>query len=456
MRRFVRLGPFRSRRWLAAALATLVTLALGLYLRQSSPPRQIVMATGQEGGMYDTFGREYARRLGHAGLRVDVVRSNGSVDNLRRLLDGRADIAFVQSGTSRLVDDRDGRLRGLAAVYLEPLWIFYRSPAPLTGIPQLAGRAISVGPPDSGTEAVALALLNSHGMLPSAARVQNMSSVQARQRLEQGQLDAAFFVASYRDPVVQALLRRRDVRLMGVSHEDTYTRNFPSLNSVRVSAGLFDMKDNIPPEDVTLLSPAALLLSRDDLHPRVIEMLLRVARAVHGPGDLMNAPHRFPSREGVDVPMHETAESYLVSGESFLSRALPYWAFRWVFLLPLLAVWIPAVRFMQEVYSWRGRRNVVRLYGRLRDAEAGIWRAERREDLEAAIASCEALGREVGLRAPRLPAGSQRDIYQWRQHLILVLVEARRRLSSMRMDDGKRDRERLAAAPSESDGDGGP
>src|SRR5262249_34513904 len=210
----MRLGRLRSRRWLAAALATILTLALGLYLRQSSPPRQVVMATGQEGGMYDTFGREYARRLDRAGLRVDVVRSNGSVDNLRRLLDGRADIAFVQSGTYGLVDDRDGRLRGIAALYLEPLWIFYRSPAPLTGIPQLVGRALSVGPPDSGTEAVARALLNSHGMLPSALRVYNLSSAQAQQRLEAGQLDAAFFVASYRDPSVQALLRRQDVRLM--------------------------------------------------------------------------------------------------------------------------------------------------------------------------------------------------------------------------------------------------
>src|SRR5262249_49435992 len=149
--------------------------------------------------------------------------------------------------------------------------------------------------------------------------------------------------------------------------------------------------------------PAALLLCRDDLHPRVVEMLLRVARAVHGPGDLMNAPRRFPSRDGVDVPMHERAESYLVSGESFLSSVLPYWAFRWIFLVPLLAVWIPAARFLQEMYSWRGRRNVVRLYGRLRDAETGIRRAERYQDLEAAIESCEALGREVGLRAPKLP-----------------------------------------------------
>src|SRR5689334_10619381 len=103
-----RLRRPRLRTWLPLAVMMTLALLLGLYLRQSSPPRKIVMATGQEGGMYDTFGLEYARRLGRLGLQVEIVRTNGSVDNLRRVIGRTADVAFVQAGTHPLVDDPAG------------------------------------------------------------------------------------------------------------------------------------------------------------------------------------------------------------------------------------------------------------------------------------------------------------------------------------------------------------
>jgi TRAP transporter TAXI family solute receptor len=418
-----------SRGWVLLALAVAVTVAVGIYLRQASPPRRITLATGQEGGMYDTYGHEYERQLGRLGLKVDVVRSNGSIDNLRRLLARTADVAFIQSGTYRMVDDHAGILRGVAALYVEPLWIFYRGAGRLDGISALGARAISIGPAGSGTEAVARALLERHAGVQT--RTINLPSPEARRLLESGALDAAFFVTSYRDAGIQELLRRPDLKLMGFRHDEAYTRNFPALSAVKISAGLFDLGHDIPAEDVTLLAPAAILVCRETLHPRVIEMLLDVARAVHGPGDLLNAPRRFPSLEGVDIPLHETAESYLTSGESFLSRTLPYWAFRWVFLVPLLAIWFPALRLLPELYQLRGSRVVSRCYARLHDAEATLLRAECRDDLEAGIAAGEALGREVTALALRLPDRPRRDLYQWRHHLSLVLDEARERLRRM-------------------------
>jgi len=418
----------RPRTLVFAVLATAIALALAALLRESSPPREIVMATGQEGGMYDTYGHEYQRRLGRLGLRVKLERSNGSLDNLRRLVERRADVAFVQSGTYPLAHDKNGVVRGIATLYVEPLWIFYRRAFHVDGLAQLAGRVVSVGPVDSGTEVVARALLERHGAVGGDSRLVNLPGPEARRRLAVGELDAAFFVTSYRDAGVQELLRRPDIGLLSFRHDEAYTRNFPSLSAVRIPAGLLDLRRDVPAEDVTLLAPAAMLVCREDLHPRVVEMLLRVARAVHGPGDLLNAPLRYPSREGMDVPLHEAADRYFTSGESFLSRVLPYWALRWVFVLPVVAVWLPAMRFLPVLYQWRRNREVTRYYGQLRDAEAAILRAERPEELRAALAACEALGREVVLLARAMPVSRQPDVYEWRQHLALVLDEGRERL----------------------------
>src|SRR5262249_35796838 len=162
------------------------------YLRQASPPRGIVLATGQERGMYDTYGLEYARRLGRLGLRVEIVRTHGAVENMRRVLARTADVGFTQAGTDPPLEDGRGVARAVAALYVEPLWIFYRSDVRLDGIAPLVGRTIAVGPSDSGTEAVALALLERHAS-GRASRILNMTFADAQRALEAGRLDAAFF-----------------------------------------------------------------------------------------------------------------------------------------------------------------------------------------------------------------------------------------------------------------------
>src|SRR5215472_16980881 len=112
----------RRRLWAALAVLTVATLGLSVWLAGPSPPRKIVLATGQEGGGYDRFGQQYQARLAKMGLGVELVNTNGSVDNLQRL-----------------VDDPGQTLRGLVAIYLEPLWVYYRGPRSVRTLSDLKG-----------------------------------------------------------------------------------------------------------------------------------------------------------------------------------------------------------------------------------------------------------------------------------------------------------------------------
>jgi TRAP-type uncharacterized transport system substrate-binding protein len=85
--------------WAAAAVLTVAVVGLSLRFVDPFPPTRIVLATGQPGGAYDDFGREYQRRLAREGLRAELRRTAGSVENLERLLKGEVDVAFVQGGT---------------------------------------------------------------------------------------------------------------------------------------------------------------------------------------------------------------------------------------------------------------------------------------------------------------------------------------------------------------------
>jgi TRAP transporter TAXI family solute receptor len=422
--------------WALAVVLTIAIVWVSLYVMDPFPPRRIVIATGQPDGTYDALGREYQRRLRREGLVAELRRTAGSVDNLELLRRGEADVAFVQGGIYRPAEDPEQRLRGMAAIYREPLWIFYRGKPISDGLASLVDRRISIGAPGSGTEAVARALFNALGVPLTGSNVLRLTSAEARRALEEERLDAAFFVASYADVNIAALLRRPDIHLLGFTRDVAFARNFRYLTAVRLDQGLLDLKADLPREEITLMAPAALLLCRESLHPRVVEQLLTIARDVHGSGSLIDPPEHFPTRDGVDVPLHEAADSFLTRGESLLSRVLPYWALRWflqlrLLLLPLVAVWVPLFGIMPLLLNWRGNRILHRLYAMLRDAEAEALSAKEEATLREVIQRIEELRGRIEAIAQHMPVKHQRDLYHCRLHVSLVLAEARERLTAM-------------------------
>lgn len=465
--------------WLALIGLTLATLALSIWLTGPSPPRTIRLATGQKGGGYDTYGREFKERLGKMGLHVELVNTKGSIDNLERLARGEADVGFAQAGTYQLLPgEARKRLRGLAAIYLEPLWVFYRGTRPVGTFAELRagfamrgagaaaetapgsglgpfpaaagllaartfrGPTISIGPRQSGTEAVARLLLKAHGINETNARFVHLDLARAKRGLEAGRVDVALIVSTYLDPDIQELLARKDVRLMNFQrHDIAHSRQFPYLNSVKVAEGVFNLKEDIPSEDVTLLAPAALLVCREDLHPRVVEQVLKAARAIYAPGSLIDPPNRFPTLEGVDIAIDDTADTYMKSGESFLTRLLPYWGVRLVLqmrilILPLVAVWLPFMKILPMIYNWRVNNLLKRHYAALREVESGITQANNPKDLRERLAVLEHLRTDMEALSRKVPAHLQRDVYHWRLHVAVVRAEALERLRRMEGQDG--------------------
>jgi hypothetical protein len=364
-------------------------------------------------------------------------------------------------------------LRGLVAVYLEPLWVFYRGSGPVRTLSDLKGRpipapvaaataagllgspggagpwltyatlvtgripTISVGLERSGTEAVAHLLLKAHGITAQNARIVNLDTAEASQRLKDGSLDVALIISSARDPAIPDLLARTDLQLMNFQRQDiAHFRQFPYLNSVKLTEGLLNLQDNLPREEKTLLAPAALLVCREDLHPQVIELILKAARRIHAPGSLIDPPNHFPTLEGVDVAIHETAKTYMKSGESFLTRWLPYWGVRLVLqlrilILPLLAVWLPILKILPMIYSYRVNRLLKRHYAALRAVESAIAQANTPQELRDRLQALEQLRSDLATLSRKVPAHLQRDVYHWRLHVAVVRTEALERLTRM-------------------------
>lgn len=419
--------------WLAVLTLTGTAAVVSYRLTGPPPPKKIRLATGERGGAYASFGSQYAAILEKNGLLVELVETSGGMDNLARLRDGEVDVAFVQSGTYERIEDPDHVIRGIASLGLEPLWVFYRADEEVTDVSQFRGKTISIGPVESGTEVISRVILDVNGIDDDSATLLHLSMSEAASGLEGGKLDAAFFVSSFQSELIHRLLDDEELQLMSFRRYEAYVRIFPYLTPVELVEGVLDLRDNVPSETTTLLAPSVLLACRSDTHPRVVEQFIAAARILHASGGRVNQAEQFPSLNGVDLPVHETAEAYVRSGESLISRLVPYWAMHWVvraqfLIIPLLTLWIPFFKLLPLLYRYRIGTLLKTHYGALRDIETRIEHATARDELREAIAGLESLRDDMERLSRKIPARYQQDVYHWRLHVSMVQDEARQRL----------------------------
>ncbi|MFM0633081.1 TAXI family TRAP transporter solute-binding subunit, partial [Paraburkholderia xenovorans] len=121
------------------------------------------------------------------------------------------------------------------------------------------------------------------------------------QGLEDGKLDAAFFIGRPDAPMQHTLLNS-NLKLMGFAQADALVQKFPSLSKIVFSRASISIVDDLPQADVTLLAATALLVSKDTMHPALVYLLLDAARTVHGAEDYFTPHGAFPNLNTDEFP----------------------------------------------------------------------------------------------------------------------------------------------------------
>jgi TRAP transporter TAXI family solute receptor len=218
---------------------------------------------------------------------------------------------------------------------------------------QLKGRRIAIGPEGSGTRFSAEQVLGAGGITSSTAAFLPYGGTAAADALKDGKVDVAWVLGGTDAASVKALLHTPDVRLMNIPMAEAFTRIYPGLVRLVLPQGVFDIEGDIPPNDVTLLATTNRLLIRDDLHPEIVQLLLRTVSEVHGKQDIFQRAGEFPTQTDPEYPMAASAVDYYKNGPSFLQRHLPLWLGVHVqraiaVLVTAIAIGIPLFKFRTE------------------------------------------------------------------------------------------------------------
>ena len=397
----------------------------------SPPPRAFRLAAGARGGAYYDFAQQYAAFMARRGIRVEVVETAGSVENLRLLQDPASgvDVALVQGGV--MEEGAAKGLVGLGSVCYEPLWVFYRADANAPLLRDLKGWKLAVGPEGSGTRPLALKLLAANGIDAQNTALLPLGGTNAVASLLDGRVNALFTVASVEAESVRQLLKDPRLKPMSFSRANAYARRFRTLSAVRLPEGIVDLEHNVPQTDVRLVSPAASLIARESFHPALADLTLQAAASVHASGDIFAEPGVFPSRLYVDVPLSRDAEHYFKFGPPVLQRYLPFWVANTVdrikiMLVPLLVLLLPLLKIVPPTFRWRIRSRITRWYRELYAIDARITAADA-VMADELIADIDRVEREV-IRIS-VPLGFADQLYNLRSHIALVRerILARRR-----------------------------
>jgi TRAP transporter TAXI family solute receptor len=386
-----------------------------------APPDTITIATGQPDGAYLLFAERYRAVLAKDKITLNILETAGSVENLQLLEnDGDSvDIAFVQGGVAGTAGNP--KLLSLASLYYEPLWVFYRGADTLTRLTDLQSLHIAAGDPGSGTQALAMTLLEDNRL--NSGDILPLGGQQAAEALISGKVDAAFFVASVQSPLVQKLLHRQDIKLMSFARADAYTRLYHSLSTITLPEGAIDLQENIPPHDIMLLAATTNLVARDDFHPALVDLLLQAAGKVHGDGSLFDQPGYFPNDRNLEFPLNDDARRYFKHGPPFLQRYLPFWTANLIdrmkiMLIPLLTLLIPLFKIMPPTYRWQARKKVYRWYRELKDLDVEHPEQLTADALHTSIRMLDAIEEEV--RKVNIPLSYSDELYNLRLHIDLV------------------------------------
>lgn len=428
---------YRSSLSLSITITLLIALTIGLAVFlffYTAAPNTITITTGPEGSIFKKNAERYKAILAKEGITLKIVYSEGSEDNLHKLLDKKTkvDVGFVQGGeTNGLNIDN---LISLGSVSYQPLMIFYNG-KPKSLLSEFKGQRLDIGQIGSGTHDIALSLLKLNGIEEKGDTVfvDNPPSESINALLNK-RIDALFVMGDSASPeLIHKLLHTTNINLFNFSQADAYTRKVNYLHKMDLPAGAIDFGKNIPSEDLLLIGPTVELVARKDFHPALSDALLEAAREVHGSPGLMKKRGEFPAPMEHEFQISQDAIRFYSTGKSFLYRTFPFWFASLInrtiaFIVPIGLLLIPGIKIAPAIYRWRIQSRIYPWYKNLFEVEREAFKDNIQQNkLDELIAKLDDI--ENAVNKIKIPANYGDLFYGLKGHISYV----RERLLSLKL-----------------------
>lgn len=305
------------RRKTALIMAFLFVLAA---LTACGQKDRLRIGTAGEGGNYNSLGKALSQTLQKDPykINVEVKTTAGSAANIRLLSQDYLELAIAQSD---VIDEMYAgtldtqAMKGysaIASLYPEPVQIVVRADSGIASVSDLAGKKVSVGEADSGTQKNAAQILQAYGLTSNMLTVQNMTYAEASKALGDGSIDAMFCTAGAPAQVITDLSGTTPVSLVPIEGQqsDLLTGAYGFYAKAVIPAGTYKGQDS----DVTTLAVMSVLLASDktpaDKIYTITGALFKEKAALNDAVPVEFDLQEQKAVESVTIPFHPGAAQY--------------------------------------------------------------------------------------------------------------------------------------------------
>jgi uncharacterized protein len=210
---------------LAAAAVFALTGANGASAQQA---KQLSIATGGTGGIYyplaGGFGTIIAKEI--PGVTATAEVTGGSLDNMKLVGSGNADVAFTQVDTA--LDAVNGKdkfpkklpIRALAVMYPNLMQVVTLEGNGIAKFEDLKGKRVSTGSPGSGTEIFAIRVIEGFGLDKDKDMTrERLSAAESGNALKDKKIDAFMFVAGVPTAAITDVAATPGVKMLLIDHD---------------------------------------------------------------------------------------------------------------------------------------------------------------------------------------------------------------------------------------------
>lgn len=274
------------------------------------------IATGGTGGVYYPYGGSMASMLSDAIEDADFTAevTSASVDNMYLIDSHDADLAFVLSDTA--YDAGQGNApfeepvnaNSLLTLYNNYTQIVATADSGITSVADLAGKRVSVGSPNSGTEVIALRILEAAGIdADNDITMEQLSASESAAAVKDGKIDAFFWSGGLPTAAVTDLGATPNMDITIVPSADL-------VDEVSAAYGAFYHTGTIPAgtypgqdEDVEVITVPNVLVVNADMDE---ELAYNITKAIFDNQDDLALAHPEAKNLSLETALSSTALPY--------------------------------------------------------------------------------------------------------------------------------------------------
>ena len=253
--------------------------------------RTIIIAGGPDGGLYHPIALSLKSALDRSGRKVEVIATDGTIENLKLIAKGEVDFAFVQPGayqgliryepsllkeSSKKIDVKLlDRVSFVVNLYSQPLHIAVREGSGIQSLKDLEGKRINLGVKLSGDYSMSRLLLESLEIEKSKLHT-HFSYPKMTRAFKDDQLDAAFITVGMHASVFQNLAKSGKIYFLSIPNNEALAAMQLQLTPFQVPRGIYQFEGNpVPSSDISTVATGAHLIARKDMNSGIVE---RVAK----------------------------------------------------------------------------------------------------------------------------------------------------------------------------------